>query len=56
LQNSESHLRTIAAWALGEVGDVKAIEPLSQLIEDKDDSVSEAVKEALSKLRNINDR
>lgn len=53
LEDSESHLRTISAWALGEVGDIKAIEPLSQLLEDEDNSVREAVKEALSKLKNI---
>lgn len=53
LQDSESHLKTITVWALGEVGDMKAIEPLSQLLEDEDNSVREAVKEALLKLKNI---
>lgn len=53
LQDSESHLKAMAVWALGEVGDIKAIEPLSQLLKDEDNNVREAVKEALSKLKNI---
>ncbi|RUS98602.1 hypothetical protein DSM106972_079880 [Dulcicalothrix desertica PCC 7102] len=46
-------LKKMAVWALGEVGDIKAIEPLSQLLKDEDNNVREAVKEALSKLKNI---
>lgn len=48
----DMEIRREAAWALGDIGDSKAIDAISQLIKDEDLSVREAAQEALIKLAN----
>ena len=43
-------MRAFAAEALGELGDVRAVEPLEELLGDEDADVREAAKVALAKL------
>jgi len=40
-----------AAWALGKIGDVRAIEPLTHALKDNDSLVQKAAKEALDKIK-----
>lgn len=50
LQDSDPAKRRQAAQSLGELGDTKALEPLSQLLTDKDASVRTSAAGALEKL------
>jgi len=43
--------RAGAARALGEIKDARAVEPLTQALEDVDEEVREAAKEALEKIK-----
>ena len=44
--------RKSAAWALGEIGDAKAIKPLEELAQnDPESRIRQAAKEALAKIR-----
>ena len=44
-------MRAPAAWALGELGDPRAVEPLKELLGDEDAAVRTAAGEALKRLR-----
>lgn len=46
-------LRWECVWALGEIGDHRAVEPLIEALEDTDSSVSEGAALALSKLGSL---
>jgi hypothetical protein len=51
LGDQDSQVRTMAAWALGELGDRRAIEPLKKLLQtEKDDTVTEQVRESIEAL------
>ena len=47
---SDENGNYIAARALGQIGDVRAVEPLIKALEDNDEDVRKAAKEALHKL------
>jgi len=44
-------VRISVAQALGNIGDEKAIEPLKQLLNDEDEKVREAVRNALDQIQ-----
>ncbi|MCK4307733.1 hypothetical protein KAW50_05860 [candidate division WOR-3 bacterium] len=41
----------IAVFALGEIGDVRAVEPLSQALADEVETVRKVAKEALENIK-----
>ncbi len=53
LSNKNSHLRTTAAEALGNLGDARAVEPLIKALGDGDEDVRHAAAGALGKLGDI---
>jgi len=50
LEDSSPKVRHEAAETLGELGDRRAVEPLTQVLKDKDKQVQEAAQEALQKI------
>ena len=50
LDDRVSYVRALAAYALGNIGDVRALNPLKKALQDKDSSVRKEAKEALNKL------
>ncbi|MGQ9728627.1 MAG: HEAT repeat domain-containing protein [Candidatus Fervidibacter sp.] len=50
LKNPKPEVRTIAAWALGEIGDQRAVSALQRLLGDKDAEVRREAVVALGKL------
>ena len=50
LKDKDGYVREVAAKALGEIKDKRAVEPLISALKDKDGSVREAAKEALEKI------
>ena len=50
LKDEDSNVRARAAYALGEIGDERAIEALTNALKDKDLGVQEIVKRALEKI------
>jgi len=51
LKDEDSNVRRHAAKALGEIGDERAIGPLTEALDDEDEYVREAASEALEKIR-----
>jgi hypothetical protein len=51
LGDENEYVRWGAAGALGELGDVRAVEPLNEALEDENSSVQERVTWALEKIR-----
>lgn len=51
LKDEDSSVRSNAASALGEIGGILAVEPLTQALKDKDEDVQNAAKEALEKIK-----
>ncbi|MFQ6126416.1 MAG: HEAT repeat domain-containing protein [Candidatus Heimdallarchaeota archaeon] len=51
LQAADREVRRRAAWTLGEIGDEKAVEPLTQALTDKNQDVQRAAREALVKIK-----
>lgn len=51
LQNDWTESRKAAIWALGEIGDNRAIEAVAKFTEDEDLTIRETAREALTKLR-----
>lgn len=51
LKDVDSDVRLDAALALGEIWDKRAVEPLTQALKDKDESVQKAAKKALDKIK-----
>lgn len=47
----QASLDSRAALALGNIGDSRAVEPLTEALEDKDSDVREAAKKALDKIK-----
>ena len=45
-----NHVRRSAAWALGKIGDARAVEPLAAALRDNDSDVREAAAQALKSL------
>ena len=56
LKDKDKHVRGSAAGALGEIGDMRAVEPLIDKLKDKDENVQTWVAGALEEIkrRNIN--
>ena len=50
LSNKHSHVRALSAYALGEIGHSKAIQPLKQALKDKDSKVRTEAEQALLKI------
>ena len=50
LKYKKSHVREMAAEALGKIGDSRAVEPLIAALQDRDSSVREEVAEALKRI------
>ena len=50
LDDRVSYVRALAAYALGNIGDPRALNPLKKALQDKDSSVRKEAKEALIKL------
>ncbi|MFC2075998.1 HEAT repeat domain-containing protein [candidate division KSB1 bacterium] len=50
LKSGQWYVREGASVALGNIGDVRAIEPLLELLSDKNRSVTEAAKKAISQI------
>ncbi len=50
LKSAEPNARAHAAWALGQLGDARAIEPLQRVLHDKNPEVRSDAADALSKL------
>lgn len=46
----EADWRRESAWALGQIGDIRATDAVNRLTQDEDDSVYEAAQSALRKL------
>ncbi|MFB0560775.1 MAG: HEAT repeat domain-containing protein [Candidatus Lokiarchaeia archaeon] len=47
-----NYVREEAAWTLGEIGETRAVEPLTRLMEDEENfSVQQSMKEALEKIQ-----
>lgn len=51
LSDKDPEVRRYTAWALGLVGDGRAIQPLEKLLEDSDPRVREAARDSLEKIR-----
>lgn len=51
LKHKDSRVRDIAALVLGDIGDVRAVEPLIQALKDENYSVRSSASEALEKIR-----
>jgi len=51
LRHRDKDVRISAARALGEIGDTRAVDPLTRALKDKNLAVQEAVKEALQKIK-----
>ena len=51
LKDEDGNVRFIAAWALGELQDARAMGPLEGLLGDKDADVRKTATEALEQLR-----
>jgi len=51
LKNKDSYVRMRAVIALGKIGDKRAVEPLTQALNDINEFVREAAKEALDKIK-----
>ena len=51
LKNEETGVRREAAAALGRIGDLRVLEPLTQTLNDEDEAVRVAVRDALEKIR-----
>ncbi len=51
LKDENEYVRWGAAGALGELGDLRAVEPLNEALKDKNSSVQERVVWALEKIR-----
>ena len=51
LKDSNSTIRSKAAYALGEIRDARAAEPLVQALEDEDEEVRKAAREALKRIK-----
>jgi len=49
LKDDDDSVRYYAAFALGEINDIRAVEPLIQILRDNDSDVRNAAKEALTK-------
>ncbi len=52
LKDSDPKVRVQAAWALGKIGDARAVEPLSAALKDSHEDVREEAAEALEKIKN----
>jgi hypothetical protein len=50
LQDSDEHVRAGAAWALGRIGDARAVEPLITALQDSDEHVRRDATGALIKI------
>ncbi|HPI14829.1 MAG TPA: HEAT repeat domain-containing protein [Spirochaetota bacterium] len=50
LKDKDASVRAHAAWSLGRMGDSRAVESLSTLLNDKDLDVRKDVAEALKRL------
>ncbi|MFQ4146430.1 HEAT repeat domain-containing protein [Chlorogloeopsis sp. ULAP02] len=50
LKNNDAGIRRESAWALGQIGDSRAAEPLIEALQDSDADVREAAREAWEKL------
>ena len=55
LQDSDHHVRKVAADGLGRIGDARAVEPLSAALKDSDDSDSNVRRAAVEALEKIGD-
>jgi HEAT repeat protein len=51
LKDEDSNVRRSSAWALREIGDARAIEPLSGFERHAERELREAAKEALKKIK-----
>jgi HEAT repeat protein len=51
LNDDDNNVRYLAAWALGEIRDKRAVESLNQLLNDSDANVRETAKESMKKIR-----
>ena len=51
LGDSDMGVRENAAWALGEIGDPRAFDVLSELVHDEYEQVRKAARDALRKLK-----
>ncbi|MGK7899038.1 MAG: HEAT repeat domain-containing protein [Xenococcus sp. (in: cyanobacteria)] len=51
LELNDSEVRIEIIWALGEIRDCRAIEAISQFVEDKDSIIRETAQAALLKLQ-----
>jgi HEAT repeat protein len=51
LKDENGFVPVNAAKALGEIGDTRAVEPLTEALKDKKKDVREAAKEALKKIK-----
>ena len=50
LGDKASYVRAMAAYALGNIGDKRAVDPLKRALKDRDSSVRKEAEEALAKL------
>lgn len=51
LANDDKEIRERVAWALGEIRDVRAVEPLRALLKDRSYAVQQAAEKALQKIQ-----
>ena len=51
LEDESEDVRKVAAMALGEIGDARAVEPLTKALKDKKRDVRKAAKEALKRIK-----
>jgi HEAT repeat protein len=51
LRDNDCMARSVAAWALGKLGDRRAVEPLKELLGDGNADIRKAAAEALKRLR-----
>jgi len=51
LKDEDGKIRKDAAYALGEIGDPRAVEPLEEALGDKYKYVREALEKALQKIK-----
>jgi HEAT repeat protein len=51
LRSEDMGMRQIAAWALGQIGDRRAIKPLEAALRDSDSDVRESAASSLERIR-----